>query len=120
VTEGDELKAGFGPAFVALGDWNERARSDLPLDHGIARSGARMVPFAGYQMPIQYEASSPSIAGRASRRAVRRQPYGQILLTGTGWTRRWKPCCPRDLSILKDGRLRYSLLLNDMAGSSTT
>jgi aminomethyltransferase len=62
-------------------------------------------------------ASSPSIAGRANRRACS---------TSATWARSCSPepgldaaleaLLPADLSILKDGRLRYSLLLNDHAG----
>jgi aminomethyltransferase len=41
---------------------------------------------------------------------------GQILLTGTGLDPALETLLPADLSILKDGRLRYSLLLNDHGG----
>jgi aminomethyltransferase len=76
-----------------------------------------MVPFAGYQMAIQYEGII------AEHRWTREQAglfdvshMGQLLLTGTGLDAALEALLPADLSILKDGRLRYSLLLNDGGG----
>jgi aminomethyltransferase len=89
----------------------------LPLDQWHRGQGARMVSFAGYQMPIQYEGII------AEHRWTREQAglfdvshMGQILLTGTGLDAALEALLPADLSILKDGRLRYSLLLNDSGG----
>ena len=36
-------------------DWLEAEPHTLPLDAWHRAKGARMVPFAGYLMPIQYE-----------------------------------------------------------------
>ncbi|HEX8400288.1 MAG TPA: glycine cleavage system aminomethyltransferase GcvT [Allosphingosinicella sp.] len=89
----------------------------LPLDAWHRARGARMVPFAGYQMPIQYEGII------AEHRWTREQAglfdvshMGQLLLEGPGLDVALETLLPADLSILKDGRLRYSLLLNDRGG----
>jgi glycine cleavage system aminomethyltransferase T len=41
---------------------------------------------------------------------------GQLLITGEGLDAALEAILPADLSLLKDGRLRYSLLLNDSGG----
>ena len=52
-------------------------QAPLPLDGWHRARGARMVPFAGYAMPIQYEGHHRRASVDADkRRAVRRQPYG--------------------------------------------
>src|SRR3954463_1838059 len=59
VTEGERRgRAGFGPRSgqAASGDWTMAdEQAALPLNDWHAGRGARMVPFAGYAMPIQYE-----------------------------------------------------------------
>ena len=77
-----------------------------------------MVPFAGYEMPVQYPpASSPSTCRRASRPACS---------TSRTWARRscvgpdhattaaaLEALSPGDIVGLKPGQQRYTLLLND-------
>ena len=93
------------------------ADKTLPLDSWHRGRGARMVPFAGYNMPIQYEGII------AEHRWTRENAglfdvshMGQITLTGSGLDAALESLLPADLSILKDGRLRYSLLLNNEGG----
>ena len=89
----------------------------LPLDQWHCGRGARMVPFAGYAMPIQYEGIIAEHRWtRESAGLFDVSHMGQILLTGTGLDAALEALLPADLSILKDGRLRYSLLLNDHGG----
>jgi aminomethyltransferase len=89
----------------------------LPLDQWHRGRGGRMVPFAGYQMPIQYEGIIAEHRWtRESAGLFDVSHMGQILFTGTGLDAALEALLPADLSILKDGRLRYSLLLNDHAG----
>ena len=89
----------------------------LPLDQWHRGRGARMVPFAGYTMPIQYEGIIAEHRWtRESAGLFDVSHMGQILLTGTGLDAALEMLLPADLSILKDGRLRYSLLLNDHGG----
>ena len=89
----------------------------LPLDGWHRRLGARMVPFAGYSMPIQYEGIIAEHRWtRESAGLFDVSHMGQILFTGTGLDAALEALLPADLSILKDGRLRYSLLLNGHGG----
>jgi aminomethyltransferase len=92
-------------------------RHNLPLDAWHRGRGARMVPFAGYQMPIQYEGIIAEHRWtRESAGLFDVSHMGQILFTGTGLDAALEALLPADLSILKDGRLRYSLLLNEHGG----
>jgi aminomethyltransferase len=76
-----------------------------------------MVPFAGYEMPIQYEGII------AEHRWTREQAglfdvshMGQLIIAGPEVEKGLESLLPADLNILKEGRLRYSLLLNDHGG----
>ena len=84
--------------------------------------GARMVPFAGYSMPVQYPTGiiAEHKQVREQRRAVRR------LAHGPGVPRRARPrrpprapleaLTPGDFLGLGLGRIRYTLLMTDDGG----
>ena len=93
------------------------AEKTLPLDDWHRAQGARMVPFAGYSMPIQYEGII------AEHRWTRENAglfdvshMGQLIVTGRDLDAALESVLPADIRILKDGRLRYSLLLNEQGG----
>ena len=89
----------------------------LPLDGWHRARGARMVPFAGYQMPIQYEGIIAEHRWtRESAGLFDVSHMGQLIIAGAEAERGLESLLPADLSILTDGRLRYSLLLTDDAG----
>ncbi|SMF61293.1 glycine cleavage system aminomethyltransferase GcvT [Allosphingosinicella indica] len=89
----------------------------LPLDAWHRAHGARMVPFAGYEMPIQYEGIMAEHKWvRESAGLFDVSHMGQIIIAGTGLDAALEALLPADLKILKDGRLRYSLLLNAEGG----
>ena len=91
--------------------------STLPLDAWHRGLGARMVPFAGYQMPIQYEGILAEHRWtRASAGLFDVSHMGQLIVAGAGAEKALETLLPADLAILRDGRLRYSLLLNDEGG----
>ncbi|MFC4257389.1 glycine cleavage system aminomethyltransferase GcvT [Altererythrobacter xixiisoli] len=89
----------------------------LPLDAWHRAQGGRMVPFAGYSMPIQYE-------GIVAEHEWTRQHaglfdvshMGQLLLSGPGTAAALESLLPADIAALKPGRIRYSLLLADEGG----
>lgn len=94
-----------------------QAESTLPLDGWHRAQGARMVPFAGYEMPIQYEGII------AEHRWTREHAglfdvshMGQLLVAGDGVDAALETVMPGDLLALGEGRLRYSLLLNEAGG----
>jgi aminomethyltransferase len=93
------------------------AEQTLPLDGWHRSRGARMVAFAGYQMPIQYEGIiAEHLWTRASAGLFDVSHMGQLIVTGADAQKGLESLLPADLAILKDGRLRYSLLLTEEGG----
>jgi aminomethyltransferase len=91
--------------------------SILPLDGWHRGRGARMVPFAGYEMPIQYEGIIAEHRWtRQSAGLFDVSHMGQLLIAGPDAERGLEALLPADLAILREGRLRYSLLLNGEGG----
>ena len=99
-----------------------------PLDALHRTLGARMVPFAGYAMPVQYDLTG-ELAARcrggvlAEHLHCRRQAalfdvshMGQALLTGPGAARALEALVTGDIAGLKPGRQRYTLLTNAQGG----
>ncbi len=95
------------PEELVLGDWH-RAR------------GARMVPFAGYLMPIQYEGiMAEHLWTRQHAGLFDVSHMGQLLLTGqpvADIAMALEKLLPGDILALKPGRMRYSLLLAEDGG----
>ena len=89
----------------------------LPLDAWHRAQGARMVPFAGYEMPIQYEGiKAEHDWTRNSAGLFDVSHMGQLLLSGPDLDAAVEAVLPIDLSTLKLGSQRYSLLLDDNGG----
>lgn len=92
----------------------------LPLDQWHRDRGARMVPFAGYEMPIQYEgiiAEHKWVREHAGLFDV--SHMGQLLLSGPDVeeiARALETVLPGDILGLKPGRMRYSMLLDEHGG----
>jgi len=99
------------------------AADALPLkrtplyDLHVAR-GARMVGFAGYEMPVQYPTGiiAEHLHTRARAGLFDVSHMGQARLSGVAVDRALETLVPGDLVALPDGRLRYTLLLNDSGG----
>ena len=89
----------------------------LPLDAWHRARGARMVPFAGYDMPIQYEGIvAEHNWTRESAGLFDVSHMGQLLLSGPDLDAAVEAVLPIDLSTLKLGQQRYSLLLDEEGG----
>ena len=89
----------------------------LPLDAWHRAAGGRMVPFAGYEMPVQYEGiMAEHLWTRESAGLFDVSHMGQLTLTGEGVANALEALVPGDVSALKPGRMRYSLLLADDGG----
>jgi aminomethyltransferase len=89
----------------------------LPLDAWHRARGARMVPFAGYEMPIQYEGIvAEHNWTRESAGLFDVSHMGQLLLSGPDLDAAVEAVLPIDLSTLKLGQQRYSLLLDEDGG----
>lgn len=89
----------------------------LALDAWHRAKGARMVPFAGYEMPIQYEGIvAEHNWTRENAGLFDVSHMGQLLLSGPDLDAAVEAVLPIDLSTLKLGQQRYSLLLDDEGG----
>jgi aminomethyltransferase len=89
----------------------------LPLDGWHRARGARMVAFAGYHMPIQYEGiMAEHLWTRESAGLFDVSHMGQLMLSGEGAADALEALVPGDISALAPGRMRYSLLLNEEGG----
>ncbi len=93
----------------------------LPLDAWHRARGARMVPFAGYHMPIQYTGEHGGIVAehdwtRSSASLFDVSHMGQLIVSGDGAAQALEAVLPGDISGLAPGRIRYSLLLDDDGG----
>ena len=89
----------------------------LPLDAWHRAKGARMVPFAGYEMPIQYEGIvAEHNWTRTSASLFDVSHMGQLALKGDGAAHELEKLLPGAISNLKPGKMRYSLLLTEAGG----
>ncbi|WP_066552522.1 glycine cleavage system aminomethyltransferase GcvT [Croceicoccus bisphenolivorans] len=89
----------------------------LPLDAWHRTHGARMVPFAGYAMPIQYEGIiAEHTWTRENAGLFDVSHMGQLEVSGEGAAEALEALMPGDFSALKSGRIRYTLLLDEHGG----
>jgi aminomethyltransferase len=80
--------------------------------------GAKMVPFAGYEMPVQYPAGiiAEHLHTRAQAGLFDVSHMGQMRLHGADAARALEALVPGDLQALAPQHMRYTLLLNDKGG----
>jgi aminomethyltransferase len=117
-----------GALRLTVRTWDIMASSDTPrtdatilktplYDLHVAAS-ARVVPFAGYAMPVQYP--NGIIAEHQHTRSAAGlfdvSHMGQAILRGPDVAARFEALVPGDIVNLETGRMRYTLLLNDEGG----
>ena len=91
--------------------------AELPLDAWHRAMGARMVPFAGYAMPIQYEGIvAEHLWTRESAGLFDVSHMGQLLISGEGVDDALETLIPADVKGVKLGQQKYSLLLAENGG----
>ncbi|MEO6580032.1 MAG: glycine cleavage system aminomethyltransferase GcvT [Sphingomicrobium sp.] len=96
---------------------NDSDIQTLALDAWHTARGARMVPFAGYSMPVQYEGViAEHLWTRESAGLFDVSHMGQLTFHGSTVDASLETLLPGDLQLLKDGRLRYSMLLDENGG----
>ena len=80
--------------------------------------GAKMVPFAGYEMPVQYPAGilAEHLHTRSQAGLFDVSHMGQIRLTGADPIVALEALVPGDLQALAAMRMRYTLFLNEEGG----
>ncbi|MBN8845781.1 MAG: glycine cleavage system aminomethyltransferase GcvT [Sphingomonadales bacterium] len=89
----------------------------LPLDAWHRAKGGRMVEFAGYWMPIQYEGiMAEHLWTRENAGLFDVSHMGQLAISGDDVVAALEALVPGDLAALKPGRMRYSLLLAEDGG----
>ncbi|MDB5870416.1 MAG: glycine cleavage system protein, partial [Polaromonas sp.] len=89
-----------------------------PLHDLHVERGARMVPFAGYSMPVQYPAGlmAEHLHTRLAAGLFDVSHMGQLRLAGPDAAAAFESLTPVDVMGLAPGRQRYGLLVNDAGG----
>lgn len=89
----------------------------LPLDSWHRGLGARMVPFAGYEMPVQFEGvMAEHLWTRDNAGLFDVSHMGQVQLDGEGAADALEAIVPGNISALGTGKIRYTLLLAQDGG----
>jgi aminomethyltransferase len=89
----------------------------LPLDAWHRQRGARMVPFAGYEMPVQYEGIiAEHLWTRENAGLFDVSHMGQLLIHGHGVDIALEKLMPGDFQSAQDMKPKYSLLLDEDGG----
>ena len=118
------------PRLVILGEilmlWISKQRSvfiteelqKTPLYQRHVENGGKMVPFAGYELPVQYE-----VGVIAEHRAVREgvglfdvSHMGEVTFKGPDALNNIQRLLCNNYATLADGRVRYSPMLNENGG----
>ncbi|MGX1693374.1 glycine cleavage system aminomethyltransferase GcvT [Brevundimonas naejangsanensis] len=96
---------------------SDQALKTTPLNAAHRALGARMVGFGGYDMPVQYEGVL------AEHRWTREHVglfdvshMGQARITGADAIAQFERFVPGDYEIVKPGKQKYTLLLNEQGG----
>ena len=89
-----------------------------PLHDLHVELGARMVPFAGYHMPVQYPAGlmAEHLHCRASAALFDVSHMGQLKITGDGAALALESLIPIDVAGMAAGQQRYGFFTNDQGG----
>jgi len=99
----------------------QNAAEDLkqvPLDALHRELGARMVPFAGYAMPVQYTAGiiAEHNQTRDAASLFDVSHMGQVRIHGDGAAKALESLVPGNIDGLSPGRMRYTMLTRDDGG----
>ncbi|CAH0990154.1 Aminomethyltransferase [Sinobacterium norvegicum] len=91
---------------------------NTPLSQLHIELGAKMVPFAGYNMPVQYPlgVKKEHLHTRQQAGLFDVSHMGQIKLTGSGAAAALETIVPVDIIGLKPGQQRYAFFTNEQGG----
>tara|TARA_R100000005_G_C5002645_1_gene210363 strand:+ start:4517 stop:5626 length:1110 start_codon:yes stop_codon:yes gene_type:complete len=80
--------------------------------------GAKMVPFAGYDMPVQYPDGilKEHLHTRSAAGLFDVSHMGQLVISGADPAKAIESLIPGDIQSLAPGEMRYSFLTNDKGG----
>ncbi|MDO8606896.1 MAG: glycine cleavage system aminomethyltransferase GcvT [Phaeospirillum sp.] len=89
-----------------------------PLDSLHRQLGGKMVPFAGYAMPVQYPAGvmAEHLHTRGDASLFDVSHMGQVEITGPDCARWLETLVPGDIQGLGLGKTRYTVFTNDQGG----
>ena len=92
---------------------HETVLADFHVAHG-----ARMVPFAGWNMPVQYAdgIKAEHLATRQGAGLFDVSHMAQVWLQGDGADAMLEALTPTDVAGIAEGRVRYSMFLNETGG----
>src|SRR5690242_20173523 len=94
-----------------------QALDKLPLDSWHRAHDARLVPFAGYEMPVQYEGiMAEHLWTRENAGLFDVSHMGQLLIHGRNVAAALETLMPGDFAAAADMKPKYSLLLDEDAG----
>ncbi len=95
---------------------SEAARTPLYERH--LALGGRMVPFAGYQLPVNYSGGiiAEHLFTREKAGLFDVSHMGQAILSGPDAARRLESLVPGDICALAEGRIRYTQFTNEDGG----
>ncbi|MFQ5764615.1 MAG: glycine cleavage system aminomethyltransferase GcvT, partial [Rhodospirillales bacterium] len=97
---------------------NSQDPKPTPLDALHREMGAKMVAFAGYAMPVHYEAGiiNEHLHTREKASIFDVSHMGQAHLSGDGAAAAFEALVPGDIQGLGMGKTRYTVLTNDRGG----
>ena len=106
----------IGKGRVTMSDLQQTPLYDLHLE-----LGGKMVPFAGYSMPVQYPMGvmKEHLHTRAAAGVFDVSHMGQVMVTGPSWDAvalAFETLVPTNVLGLEDGRQRYGFFTNDAGG----
>lgn len=88
-----------------------------PLHELHVSRGARMVPFAGYDMPVQFAGIMAEHTHTRTQAGLFDVSHmGQVKITGPNRVAALEQLIPMDVAGVAEGRQRYGLLLNETGG----
>lgn len=89
-----------------------------PLDALHRELGGKMVPFAGYDMPVQYRLGvrDEHLHTRAKAGLFDVSHMGQVIITGADAAKALEQLVVGDIQALGEGAMRYTLLTNERGG----
>ena len=101
---------------ATMSDLQQTPLYDLHLE-----LGGKMVPFAGYSMPVQYPMGvmKEHLQTRTAAGLFDVSHMGQVMVSGSSWeavATAFEALVPMDVLGLADGRQRYGLFTNDAGG----
>jgi aminomethyltransferase len=89
-----------------------------PLDALHRELGAKMVPFAGYDMPVQYPSGiiKEHVHTRAAAGLFDVSHMGKVIIEGAGTAAMLESLVPVDIEGLSDHQQSYALFTNEQGG----